>query len=30
MHWERSIPRNLFRIARILVDRDKQLWLYLE
>jgi len=32
MHWEKSVPSNLFRIAGILVDRslDKQIWLYLE
>jgi len=31
MHWEKSVPSNLFRIAGILVDRssDKHVWLYL-
>jgi len=32
MQWEKSVPSNLFRIARIPVDwsSDKQAWLYLE
>jgi len=31
MHWEKSVPSNLFQITRIPVDRssDKQVWLYL-
>jgi len=30
MHWEKSVPSNLFRMAEILVDRseDKQVWLW--
>jgi len=31
MHWEKSVPSNLFQIAGIPVERssDKQVWLYL-